>query len=178
MLLLAPAVAHADVFVPPGEHMGPDSSHHALGLGLSLGLEKEGFSPAASLRFQAGAEKEHPYFRAALTAAPLEHRYGAELGTSLHLGGLRSPIWRRDRLTLDAVLTVEDGRLVPALAPGLSVAWLAAGGSGRGWGEVGLGLRAVLPPWHWEAVGPRLELSVTVLFGLHAWPRGADSGPD
>jgi hypothetical protein len=88
-----------------------------------------------------------------------------------------SPAWWRQRVTADALLTVERGQLVPSLAPGLSMSYLFAG-YGSGWAEAGLGLRAVLPPWHWESAGPRLELSLTVLFGLHPWPRDSQASSD
>ena len=169
--LFVSSVASADVFGPPGLHMGPDSSHQALGPSLFLGAGKEGIGLGLGLRYQSGELMEKPYFRAALMAAPLESRYGAELGASFHLGSrTTSPAWWRRRVTADVLLTLDGGRLVPAFAPGVSVASLAAESFGE-WSDLGVGLRVVLPPWHWQSTGPRLELSVTYLVGLHPWPR-------
>lgn len=168
-LLGAPSLAHATVVYPPGESMGPDSTHHSLGPSLLLGTGREGFSPGFGIHYQFGALKQHPYFHAALTGEPAQRRYGLELGTSLHLGGERSSPWLLQNLTADAVLRLERGRLVPALAPGISLAPVIA--VGDRWVDLSLKLRAVLPPWHWESSGPRVELNVSFQFGLHRWPR-------
>lgn len=177
-LFVAPCLARADTWGPPGENMGYRSSHHALGPSLLADLGREGPGAGLGLRYQGGSLKERPYFRAALTGAPFERRYAAELGVSFHLGGLMNSLWWRPRVTADALVTVERGQLVPAYAAGLSLATLF-GGSGRGWSELGMGLRAVLPPWNWRSIGPRLELNVTLLFGLHPWPRYPPQGvPD
>ncbi len=168
-LLGAPSLAHATEIYPPGMSDGPDSTHHSLGPSLLLSTGQEGLSLGFGLQYQVGGWKNDPYYHAALTAEPAQRRYGLEGGLSLNLRSMTSsPFWLYN-VTADVILRLERGRLVPAVAPGVSLAHVSWGE--ERWLDLFVKLRAVLPPLNWESSGPRVELSLSILHGLHRWPR-------